>query len=74
MFFMPEIILQYEWKKKCTEFFQLVSDLCSSCGNIQNVKPFSPDYLLLDKVGKHTAILKMYYLLCENFHDLKDWS
>lgn len=74
MFFMPEIILQYEWEKTCTEFFQLVNNLYRSRANMQNVKPFSPDFLLLDKVGKYTAIFTTYCLLCENFHNLKDWS
>lgn len=43
-------------KKTCTEFFQLVNNLCRSRANMQNVKPFSPDFLLLDKVGKYTSV------------------
>lgn len=43
--------MQYEWKTK--------KSVSCVIDTTQNVKPFSPSFLLSDKVGKYTAILKM---------------
>lgn len=61
---MSELTVQYKWKTK--------KSLTCIIDTVQNVKTFSPNFLLLDKVGKHTAILKMQCLVFENFHYLKN--